>query len=157
MDNDNIHENTVYDQSIDTLRIISWNIESLRSKLCSYRNEIYSLIQSYDIIGFLESFQIEHNEFDNDFDMSDWMIFSSIRSNRKGNKPSGGVTVIVKKSIVERYNVAKIFELEDRVYLMIHNVFPVGHNNLVLGFFYIFPRMAQCIMKIKIQKRGSIL
>lgn len=49
------------------INVVPWNIESLASKLHSNNSEVYSLMQHYDIIGFIESFQTKDNEFDHEF------------------------------------------------------------------------------------------
>lgn len=38
------------------INVVSWNIESLASKLSSNKSEVNFLIQHYNIIGFIESF-----------------------------------------------------------------------------------------------------
>lgn len=56
-----------------------------------------SLIQQYDIIGFIESFQTKDNEFDHEFESNELVIFSAMRT--VCNKPAGGVTVLVKRCL----------------------------------------------------------
>lgn len=41
---------------------------------------MYSLIQHYDIIGFIESFQTKDNEFDHEFESNEWVIVPAMRT-----------------------------------------------------------------------------
>lgn len=121
------------------ISVVSWNIESLASKLRSNKSEVYSLIQHYDIVGFIESFQTKDNEFDHEFESNEWVIFSAMRT--VCNKPAGGVTVLVKRSLVLQYSVTKILSVDDRLYLHIKDIFSDQEcPNLILGFIYLPPQ-----------------
>lgn len=93
------------------------------------------MIQHYDIIGFIESFQTKDNEFES----NEWAIFSAMRT--VCNKPAGGVTVIVKRSLVLQHSVTKIFSVDDRLYLHIKDIFSDQEcPNLILGLIYLPPQ-----------------
>ncbi|XP_062595378.1 uncharacterized protein LOC134256716 [Saccostrea cucullata] len=126
-------------QPMMNINVVSWNIESLASKLRSNRSEIYSLMQHFDIIGFIASFQTRDNEFDHEFDSNEWTIFSAMRT--VCSKPAGGVTALVKRSLVLQHSVTKIFGADDRLYLCFKNIFSdKEHPNLIMGFIYLPPQ-----------------
>lgn len=94
------------------------------------------MIQHYDIIGFIESFQTKDNEFDDEFESNEGVIFLATRT--LCNKPAEGVTVLVKRSLVSQDSVTKIFGVDDRLYLCIKDIFSDQDcPNLILGFIYL--------------------
>lgn len=103
------------------ISVVLWNIESLVSKLCFNKSEVYFLIQYYDIVGFIELFQIRDNEFDYEFESNEWVIFLVMCI--VCNKLVGGVIVLVKRFLVLQYSVIKILSVDDRLYLYIKDIF----------------------------------
>lgn len=77
-------------QPMMNINVVLWHIESLASKLCSNKSEVYSLIQHYNTPCFIILFQKIDNYFYHECVSNELVICSATRI--VCNKSAGGVT-----------------------------------------------------------------